>query len=55
MVYTCKHCGFLFRRYGSVQMCPACEHPGIRLATEEEEKRFYQQLEGTPLPKGETV
>lgn len=55
MTYICKQCGFLFRRYGSVQICPACEHPDIRPATEEESKRFYQQLEGTPLPKGERV
>lgn len=53
MVYTCKHCGFLFRRYGSVQMCPACEHPGIRPATEEETRRFYQQMKSEPLPEGE--
>lgn len=51
MIYCCKQCGFLFHRYGDVQGCPACEHLDIRPATEEEEKRFYQQLEGTPLRK----
>lgn len=55
MVYYCEQCGFLFHRYGAVQGCPACEHPDIRPATEEENKRFYEQLEGTPLPEGETV
>lgn len=55
MIYICKHCGFLFHRYGSVQMCPACEHLDIRPATEEERTRFDQQMEGVSLPKGETV
>ena len=55
MIYCCKQCGFLFHRYGSVQMCPACERPDIRPATEGEIKRFYEQLEGAPLLEGETV
>lgn len=55
MVYYCKQCGFLFRRYGSVQRCPACERLDIRPATEEERTRFDQQMEGEPLPKGERV
>lgn len=55
MIYTCKQCGFLFHRYGSVQMCPACEHPDIRPATQEETERFHQQMEGMSLPKGERV
>lgn len=55
MIYICKHCGFLFYRYGSVQMCPACEHPDIRPATEDEGVRLDQQMEGESLPKGERV
>ncbi len=55
MTYICKQCGFLFRRYGSVQICPACEHPDIQPATEEEIERFHQQLEGVSLPKGEQI
>lgn len=55
MIYACKRCGFLFHRYGDVEGCPACERPDIRPATEEEEERFYQQLEGTPITKGEAV
>lgn len=55
MVYCCKHCGFLFHRYGSVQICPACEQPDIRPATEEESKGFYEQLKGATLPKGELI
>lgn len=51
MVYICNHCGFLFHRYGSVQMCPACECLDIRPATEEETKRFYQWMESEPPPE----
>lgn len=53
MIYCCKHCGFLFHRYGAVQKCPACESLDIRPATEEEAEQFYQKLGGAPLPKGE--
>lgn len=55
MIYCCEHCGFLFARFGPVQECPACEQPDIRAATDGEKELFRQQLEGNPLPKGETV
>lgn len=55
MVYHCEQCGFLFRRYGDVRGCPACEHQDVRPATEEENQQFYRRLEGSSLPKGETV
>lgn len=53
MTYCCERCGFLFIRFGPVQRCPSCEQPDIRTATSEEAVRLHQQLEGSPLPKGE--
>lgn len=43
MVYCCQSCGFLFRRMGTVEVCP-CEGGSIRPATAEEEQRLQALL-----------
>jgi rubrerythrin len=45
MDYRCDDCGFMFRRVSEIQMCPFCEGPRIRCATEEEAQSLMCRLE----------
>lgn len=40
MIYACDDCGFLFRRFGKVEMCPVCQSGRIRPGTEEEGRQL---------------
>lgn len=49
MIYACDDCGFLFRRFGKVTVCPACQSGRVRPGTETESR----QLQGVLISYGQ--
>lgn len=44
-VFACDYCHFLFSRTAQPEQCPECGKHRVRLATDEEQKEFAQQLD----------
>lgn len=42
MVYVCDNCHFTFERISEIEQCPDCGKINIRVAQEEEIKKYLQ-------------
>ena len=53
MIYCCENpaCGFLFKRLGDVECCPACDNSRVRDANEQEAAQFMEKQKHPEVDK----